>query len=218
MLTGLLTILALNFAGMLTPGPDVLLVMRTAVRSRRHAIATAAGIATGNLIWVSFTIIGVAALFATHPAVITAVRLIGGIWLIWLGYRLITSALKGLRRTSHTPRTEPADPITEPTTETGGIGRAFTAGLGTNLSNPKYVLYLMSLFAPFVPPDMSLGNAMILIVTLSVEALTFFCVLGLVVSTPLIQTKLLRWADAIDFGAGIIFISVGTGFFLSAIM
>ena len=49
--TSFFTLLLMNLVGVASPGPDIILVTRYATRSRRHAIAAAAGIQIGVLFW-----------------------------------------------------------------------------------------------------------------------------------------------------------------------
>lgn len=58
----LATIVGLNLVGAAAPGPDIVLITRTATKSRRHGWATAAGIQTGVLLWCTLTVFGFAAL------------------------------------------------------------------------------------------------------------------------------------------------------------
>lgn len=58
----LATIVGLNLIGAAAPGPDIVLITRTATKSRRHGWATAAGIQTGVLLWCTLTVFGFAAL------------------------------------------------------------------------------------------------------------------------------------------------------------
>lgn len=57
----LATIVGLNLIGAAAPGPDIVLITRTATKSRRHGWATAAGIQTGVLLWCTLTVFGFAA-------------------------------------------------------------------------------------------------------------------------------------------------------------
>ena len=82
----------LNAIGMLTPGPDIFLIMRIATRSRKHAFATLLGIVTGLTVWVSLTVFGAAALLYAAPALLGVIQLIGGLWLIRMGVGMLLSA------------------------------------------------------------------------------------------------------------------------------
>ena len=54
--TSFFTILLMNLVGVASPGPDIILVTRYATKSRRHAIAAAAGIQIGVLFWCGATV------------------------------------------------------------------------------------------------------------------------------------------------------------------
>ena len=62
----------MNLVGVASPGPDIILVTRYATRSRRHAIAAAAGIQIGVLFWCAATVFGAAALLTDFRAVAAA--------------------------------------------------------------------------------------------------------------------------------------------------
>ncbi|WP_327786234.1 LysE family translocator, partial [Corynebacterium belfantii] len=83
-LSQLLTLVGLNVVGMLTPGPDIFLVTRIATKSRPHAYAAVAGIATGLLVWVTLTVFGATAVLTAYPSVLRGIQLVGGAWLLSL--------------------------------------------------------------------------------------------------------------------------------------
>ena len=86
------TLVLLNVAGMATPGPDLLLLTRMATRSRRHALASVSGISTGLVLWVSLTVFGAAALLISYPVLESVIKLVGGVWLVWMGRGMILAA------------------------------------------------------------------------------------------------------------------------------
>ncbi len=64
----LLTILAVDWLALVSPGPNFLLVTQAAVqRSRAYAMAVAFGVATGSLAWCLATALGLSTLFASCP-------------------------------------------------------------------------------------------------------------------------------------------------------
>ena len=90
----LAVIVGLNLVGAAAPGPDVILVTRTATRSRPHAWATTCGIQLGVLWWCSLTVFGAAALLTAMPRALQVVQVIGGAYLVWMG---INAARQGWR-------------------------------------------------------------------------------------------------------------------------
>lgn len=93
-----LTFVAASTALLLIPGPTVLLVLSYALsKGRSVAVASAAGVATGDFIAMSASLAGLGALVLASATLFTVLKWIGAIYLIWLGVKLIRSApSKGL--------------------------------------------------------------------------------------------------------------------------
>lgn len=85
-----LAFVAASTALLLIPGPTVLLVMTYALtQGRRVAVATAAGVALGDLIAMTASLLGLGALVLASASLFTALKWIGAIYLVWLGIRLL---------------------------------------------------------------------------------------------------------------------------------
>ena len=126
--------LALNFA----PGPDMLLVASTSIGSGQRAGGAAAlGIGTGTLVHISLVAFGLAALLAAVPLAYDLLRIAGGVYLVYLGARLL------LRR---------AEAGAEPAGRTTSVAAAFRLGIITNVLNPKVALFFLAFLPQFVSP------------------------------------------------------------------
>ncbi|MEV5711166.1 LysE family translocator [Actinoallomurus sp. NPDC052274] len=129
----------LTFAGVaalltLVPGPDSLLVLRTAIaQGRRAALVAALGIQVGCLWWGAAAGLGLTAVLAASHTLYTVLRWAGAAYLLYLGVRLL---IRG-----------------EETGEAAGpSGRnRFLMGLLTNALNPKVGVFYLSLLPQFVP-------------------------------------------------------------------
>lgn len=126
------------FVAVLTPGPNVLLFTWLAMsKPRPVALAAVAGIQSAMLIWALAGLFGLAWFIERFPGAFRAVEVLGGVYLIWRGIVLLRAAWAGgpgVLRTLHptgdfTPRT------------------AYRAGFLTNMSNPKTLAFVASLFA-----------------------------------------------------------------------
>ena len=123
----MIAFLAVAFVVIVAPGPDFALTVRNTVRG--GGVATALGVATGQLVWAIATAAGVAALLAaSHPAFV-ALRLAGAAYLVWLGLATL------LARGAHVPRF--------------GLGSPYRQGLVSNLANPKMPVFFISLLPQF---------------------------------------------------------------------
>ncbi|MGH3071930.1 MAG: LysE family translocator [Gaiellaceae bacterium] len=120
-----------------TPGQDTALTIRNAfLRGRRGGLATALGVAMGNVVWTIAAAAGLVAILRASQPAFTALRLAGAAYLVYLGLQALVSAL---RHTSH-----------------GGHGSAkavsggsLRQGLLSNLANPKMVVFFTSLLPQF---------------------------------------------------------------------
>ncbi|UYV38519.1 LysE family translocator [Rhodobacteraceae bacterium D3-12] len=85
-----LTFVAASTALLLIPGPTVLLVLSYALsQGRRVAVASASGVALGDLIAMSASLAGLGALVLTSAALFTATEWIGAAYLVWMGLKLL---------------------------------------------------------------------------------------------------------------------------------
>ncbi|MHA2789539.1 LysE family translocator [Corynebacterium sp. S7] len=191
-------IVLVNMVGAMTPGPDIVLITRTATKSRKHALATTAGIHVGVLFWCTLTVLGAAALLHAFPWILEFIQIIGGAWIMWMGISMIRGGIKD--------RENPPADTEEAEARLGSVRSAFVKGLTTNLSNPKIVLFLAALVAPLLPPSPSAGVALTVIVALFFSSLIVFVVLSLVISTQRVRQALLRAGPYIDIAAGLFFL------------
>lgn len=195
------TIIVANLIAAISPGPDLILITRIATKSRRHAVAAVLGIQIGVIMWCSLTVLGAAALLRTFPSILGLIQLVGGTWLVWLGWNML--------RTGWAARTSPAVDLESAEASVGRLRHAFMQGLTTNLSNPKIVLFLAALVAPLLPEHPSLGIALLLIASLALSSLVLFLVLSFVISTNKIRRRMLAAGPWVDIGAGLFFIAAG---------
>lgn len=71
---------------MLSPGPDMVLVMRnTLTRDRRAGGLTALGVLTGNMVHIGYCVFGLALVLTQSPVLFDALRIAGALYLIYLG-------------------------------------------------------------------------------------------------------------------------------------
>lgn len=193
------TLIGLNLLGLITPGPDIVLLTRIALRSRARALAGVAGIVTGLVLWVSMTVLGAAALLTVYPAVLGGIQMVGGSWLLWFGSSLLRSAKK--QRHAETPIG--VDDII------GSAGTCYRQGLATNLSNPKAVLYFASILAPLMPAHPSPGLSVALIVAILSSCFLGFSALVFLFSTSRMRSRFLKAGAWIDGVSGSFFLIAG---------
>ncbi|MBK0420192.1 LysE family translocator [Leucobacter sp. CSA1] len=179
-------------AAVMMPGPDVFLLMRLAIRERRAAVLAALGIMSGNLLWILFSVLGLAVLLDSLPWLLPALQLAGALVLGWIGAQSIRSGIRGLRRP------DPEEIATGPR-------RPWLLGLVTNLSNPKALVFFTALLAQFLPPGTELRDRVVVIVLMSLTGLAWFLAVALACSAAAFRRWFRRAAPWLDIVAGGVF-------------
>jgi threonine/homoserine/homoserine lactone efflux protein len=123
-----------------TPGPNSLLIVHLALTAGWRDVAVALA---GNLLAIAFyalaTLLGLALLLAAAPSVRLGVYVLGGVYLMWAGARLVRSGLAWRRAD------EAGAARTGPRQERGTS--AFLQGVVTQLANVQALFFLASIFA-----------------------------------------------------------------------
>ena len=135
----LLPFLAVVAVITITPGPDMALALRNGMCGGASAAWwTGLGCSTGIACWATATTAGLSALLIKSHTAFTTVRLIGGIYLAYLGGSALWHARKSL-----SAATAEAPAVASRRT-------AYRQGLVTNLLNPKIALLFLALIPQFV--------------------------------------------------------------------
>jgi threonine/homoserine/homoserine lactone efflux protein len=125
--------------GQFSPGPDMILLTRTSLADGARAGAVmACGIATGLAVHTAVAVAGLALAFERMPSLRRAFAWIAAAYLGWLAWQLAKASLAA--KTSGPPVAAVPAPRTHP----------YVRGLICNLLNPKAVLFLAAVCAPFL--------------------------------------------------------------------
>jgi threonine efflux protein len=128
--------------GQFSPGPDFLLVTRTALaHGGRAGSWTAVGIACGLTLHAAVAMGGVSVLLMGDSLLPRGLRLAAGLYLAWLAYQLLRAAWHAA---------SPAAPGQAGPPPGGDGGTCWRRGLFCNLFNPKVALFFAAVSAPFL--------------------------------------------------------------------
>lgn len=141
MLTGsFLAFLGISVLVIVTPGPDTAMTIRGVMLSgRQGGIATAAGVALGQIVWALATAAGLVALLLASEPIFQAVKLLGAAYLVYLGATMLWSAW---RKTG-------TDSLIRATGQRLSFWSAFRQGLISDLGNPKMAVFFASILPQF---------------------------------------------------------------------
>jgi threonine/homoserine/homoserine lactone efflux protein len=138
----LMLYLLTTMVAMVAPGPDMLFILGCGMRGGpRAGLLATAGVATSEAIHVAAAAAGLAALFKAVPVAFTTVRVIGGVYLVYLGIQTIRN-----RKGAGAELSDSRKGITG--------RRAYLNGLMTNLLNPKMVTFTLAFLPQFVDPSL----------------------------------------------------------------
>ncbi|MYZ06286.1 LysE family transporter [Streptomyces sp. SID2999] len=130
------------------PGPDFLVVVRSAAEHPAKGRAAAMGAQAGLCVHMLAAAIGLSVIAARSPVVYDAVKLLGAAYLIHLGVRAVLAARRAVRQ-RHESSAAPAE------SRSGGARwrSGFAQGFFTNVLNPKAALFFLSILPQFVHGD-----------------------------------------------------------------
>ncbi|MFC7307995.1 LysE family translocator [Streptomyces monticola] len=143
----LIAFVAVAFGLVAMPGADFTVVVRSALASRRAGCACALGIAAGLLVHTALAVAGVAAVLTAVPALFRALQLIGGAYVLHLGFRALQSAASYRHRKAGTTGPHSEAPVADEASAAVSLRQGFL----TNVLNPKASLTFLSVLPQFVP-------------------------------------------------------------------
>ena len=83
---GFLLITGIHLLAAISPGPDFIFVsQQTLSRGRKAGMICALGVALGLGIHITYSVLGLAVVIAQASWLLTAIKIVGGAYLIWLG-------------------------------------------------------------------------------------------------------------------------------------
>ncbi|WP_343214339.1 threonine export protein RhtC [Dyella sp. ASV21] len=195
-----LTIAVVHLVALLSPGPDFFFVSQTAVsRTRRQALFGVVGITLGVVVWSALALAGLQLVLQRLAWLERLISVAGGLYLAWMGVKMLRGALKAPDASAGEPKPELQQ----------SDWATLRAGLLTNLSNPKVVIYFGSVFSAFLGDGVSAGTRWGLWSMVVVETLLWFTLVAGVFALPAMRRgylKLSRWIDGL---AGAVFVAFG---------
>ena len=176
----------LSIGLVLVPGPDTVLVVGYAVRSGlRAALSAVIGGTIGGLWYVALCGFGFLSVLAAYPTLYATVKIIGALYLAWLGFKLLQGAVHPQ------PTAQQAKP--------GIAGKPFRQGLFTTVLNPKVALFFLAVLPQFVGSGPNAPYWGMLLIAISYAMGLVWLSLVAVVASRTVdrvrQTNLVRWIE-----------------------
>lgn len=142
-----------------TPGQDMVLVMSRSISQGAAAgVATAAGVSTGLLLHTALATLGVGAIIQTSQMLFNGMKIVGALYLLYLGISLLRSSSTALLTQSASRHT---------------FLKLYSDGAFSNVANPKIAVFYLAFLPQFVTPGAAHPTLSIASLGLAFALLTF---------------------------------------------
>ncbi|MGA6167885.1 LysE family translocator [Amycolatopsis magusensis] len=148
-----------------SPGPVMALILRrAAVHGFRGAVPTVLGLEAGLYLWALFAATGLAALVAASEIAYLVLRVVGAVFLVYLGFKAWRAAWRSREHGNAPVEDLPAAPAK-------GWMKAFGEGVVVMLANPKAAAFMIAFYPQFVPAGRPLfaTTAVLALIQVSIE-------------------------------------------------
>ena len=190
----LIAVIAITILAVISPGADFAIVTKNSyLYGRKTGICTAWGISLGVLVHVAYTLVAVTFVMTYTPQILTVVKYIGAIYLIFIGYKTFTQ-----------------EPIIDvASTQRINHFQAFKYGFFSNFLNPKTTLFVISTYTQIVstttPKLVLLGYGLFM----SFAHFLWFAIIGVLFSSILLREKMLTKQVLINRVIGLLLCLLG---------
>jgi threonine/homoserine/homoserine lactone efflux protein len=187
---------------LVSPGPNFAVLLGTAMqKGRPAAMKVALGMAVGETVWGFGAVFGVAMLAAKNPWIETALRMGGGLFLLYLAVLSIRAASKKSGETAAVPA-----PETIPAASTRG---SVMRGFGLMLLNPKAGVFWVSLTSVFLTPETPALVGVIAVAGAVALSLAWHMTLAIVLSASAVAVAYRRLRRGLEATLGVVLGGLG---------
>lgn len=187
-LPGILLAYSVFLVSILSPGPNILAIMGTSMSvGRSSGLALALGVASGSMIWATLTALGLTAIIASYAILLTVIKIVGGLFLLWLAYKAFRSAASA----------HDIDAIVSDDEGRGWTG-FFFKGLTVQMTNPKAALAWIAIISLGMQAGAPAWVAIVIVVGTSILSLVCHVLYAMAFSTPpmvRIYARSRRWVQ-----------------------
>ena len=233
---GFLLITSVHLLAAASPGPDFVLVsQQTLAKGRRTGLICSLGITLGLAIHITYSVLGLATLIAHSQPLLTAIKWLGGSYLVYLGWQGIQAkAKKPADLTVATDsdaedsdadisqnvlakqeaRSEKGISTKNTSSDINSTASILRRGFFCNVFNPKAPVYFVAIFTLVLSPGIPLWQLAIYGVWMMVLQMAWFSTVVMLLSIPAIHKRFQRFEHWIDRVLGTAMIVLGLNLIL----
>jgi threonine/homoserine/homoserine lactone efflux protein len=190
LLTGVLAL------SMISPGPNFAIVTSTAIHvSRRAGVIGGLGLAAASSTWTILTLVGLGFVIAHAAWLFTAIRIVGALYLIFLGAKMLWQArapvAAGKERAAQ------------------GAGTIFRKAYFVSLTNPKSAAFYGSVLAVMLPLHAPLWFSVAIVAIATSLSALWYCGVAFLLSTEAVRRRFARTKAWFESVIGVILMALG---------
>jgi len=187
-LDSLALLIGVYIVGLVSPGPNFIIVTNTSMSvSRTAGLFAGLGLAAASLTWAIMAMAGLGFLLTHFEWLHITLQVAGALYLIWLGIKMIRNATKPLTSTG------PAE-----LTWQAAMRRAYIV----SMTNPKSVAFFGSIFALVIPAHAPLWFYGVIALSCVLLSMLWYCGLAFFFSNPRVAGCFLRFKGYIERAMG----------------
>ena len=196
-----------------SPGPDFAIILKQSIRyDRKIAVYTSFGIATGILLHVTYSLVGIGLLIASDERLFTGLKYIAASYFCYIAWH-------SLRAKKTEPSQQEQQSSGDETSEQNGdypsIKKAFFTGFLINGLNVKATLFFVSLFSVIIAPDTPFAIKLSYGLYMTLATAAWFVFLSYLLTHPKIRYFLQIKGYLLDRGMGVILLLLAVQLILS---
>jgi RhtB (resistance to homoserine/threonine) family protein len=196
---GFAVITVVHLLAAASPGPDFAYVTRQSlVHGRQAGLLASAGIALGLAIHILYSAAGLAAVIAHSVHWMTAIKLLGGAYLLWLGVKGLRARQEAGAIADDTGRALPSS-----------ASRQVLGGFLCNAFNPKAPIYFLALFTVVLSPGLPLPTLLAYGAWIMLLQWLWFSLVATVFAHRAIRDRLFAVRHWIDRAFGAAMVALG---------
>ncbi|WP_298971723.1 LysE family transporter [uncultured Psychrobacter sp.] len=207
---GFLLITSVHLLAAASPGPDFVLVSReTLTKGRRTGLICSLGITLGLAVHIIYSVLGLAAVIAHSQPLLTAIKWLGGAYLIYLGWQGIGAKPKQPVDLVDQSANQTIDKQSLTTSQSESTFTILRRGFFCKVFNPKAPVYFVAIFTLVLSPDIPLWQLSIYGVWMMVLQMAWFSTVVMLLSISVILKRFQCFEHWIDRVLGTAMIVLG---------
>ncbi len=197
---GFLLITTVHLLAAASPGPDFVLVSQHTLKyGRKAGLWCSLGIALGLSVHNIYSILGLATVVANSTTLLWWIKLLGGCYLIYLGFTGLRSKAKAITMQANRYHSDNLS-----------VKKSLSMGFACNVLNPKAPIYFIAVFTVVLSPDLPWYQLVIYGVWMMVLQWCWFAFVTALLSLPVLNQRFQAIGHWIDraFGAAMIVLGI----------